>query len=85
MTIIKLVGWRDPGKPEDRLVIRVFAGIEGDTMQLCGELRFTVGEWQVFGAALMWGADSMAKAMLPNRPHLVLDVEDPLTPPPEEK
>lgn len=78
MIVIRLVGWRDPAQPEDRLVIRVFVGPKDQTLQLAGELRLDVGEWQSFGAALSIGADYMAKAMLPHPPHLVVDVEDPL-------
>lgn len=36
---------------------RVFVGPDEDHLALAGMLTFHVGEWQLFGAALLLGAD----------------------------
>ena len=43
----------------DHVHERVFAGTDADHLKLLGTLVMDVGEWQVFGAALMLGARQM--------------------------
>lgn len=37
----------------------VFMGPENQTLQNCGELIQSIGQWQLFGAALLLGTDRM--------------------------
>jgi hypothetical protein len=44
----------------DILDVMVFVGERGATLQNAGHLRLHVGEWQEFGAALLFGQQKMA-------------------------
>ena len=52
--IVKLRSKRLHG---DRIAEQVFVGKDKDHLQLAGTLILYVGEWQLFGAALLLGAD----------------------------
>jgi len=59
MTKVVLVSSVEGG----HVVVRVHVGPDDGTLQLAGELRFSVphqvGEWQLFGAALLGGVRSI--------------------------
>ncbi len=43
---------------------RVFMGPDGDHLALSGQLVFTIGEWQLFGAALLLGAERTQQQLI---------------------
>jgi hypothetical protein len=43
---------------------RIFMGVDEDHLQLCGTLVMDIGAWQIFGAALLLGADHMARVRM---------------------
>ncbi len=43
----------------DHIHGRVFVGADCDHLALAGKLTFRIGEWQLFGAALLLGAKQM--------------------------
>lgn len=51
--IIKLASIPRPG---GMVAERVFVGEDLDSLQLAGTLNLRIGEWQLFGAALLLGA-----------------------------
>jgi hypothetical protein len=72
-TICKIVGDLQPSSSGEYVTASFFFGHTGGfTMQLAGMLRMTVGEWQIFGAALSMGAKQ-------TRGHLQLLIDDPLS------
>ena len=56
MTIFKM---RLNRVSEDTIEVVCFFGEEGQTLQNAGTLRLRVGEYQVFGAALLIGQEKM--------------------------
>jgi hypothetical protein len=44
---------------DDEIQVTVFIGEKDTTVQRAGQLNLTVGEWQVFGAALLLGQERM--------------------------
>jgi hypothetical protein len=52
--IIKL---RSERRGEDRVVERILMGEDEKHLKLVGSLTLNVGEWQLFGAALLLGAE----------------------------
>lgn len=51
--------------------VTVFCGQEGFTLQNAGRLILSVGEWQLFGAALSLGANQGSVAV-----HMRMDIEN---------
>ena len=48
----------------DHVHERVFMGVDNDHLKLTGALIMDVGEWQVFGVALMLGAEQMKDGLI---------------------
>lgn len=55
----------------DHIHAQVFMGPDRDHLACNGDLVFTVGEWQIFVASLLLGADR-------TQGHLTVEVDDPL-------
>jgi hypothetical protein len=45
----------------DHVHQKVFMGPDKDHLACCGDLCMRIGEWQVFGAAVLLGAERMTK------------------------
>jgi len=71
-THIKLRTWRE--EFGNGIKLTVFAGLEGQILQNAGSLHLTIGEWQLLGATIHHGHETMGA-----KNHLTLDIDDVLT------
>ena len=61
----------------DHIHERVYVGTDRDHLALAGELVFRVGEWQLFGCALLLGAGQMRghlEVITEGEPHAIRDL-----------
>ena len=70
-----IIRLRDERRGE-RVYMRVFIGEDEDHLELCGALYLNIGEWQLFGAALLLGAQQTKGHLEVQHPDDLKIVED---------
>lgn len=59
-----IIKMRSELRGEDKVVERILMGEDETHLKLVGSLTLTVGEWQLFGATLLLGAEHITKTRL---------------------